>query len=367
MKKKRIIFTVTNDLCFDQRMQRICTSLANGGYDVLLVGVKPENAGPPDIAAYSLKRIPVFFKKGKLFYLEYNLKLFWWLLFQRTDCLCAIDLDTIIPVYWVSRIRNFIRVYDAHELFCEMKEVVTRPFIHRIWKSIERFYVPRFRLGYTVNQPIADIFRRDYGVQYGVIRNVPVLRVAQDSTEKEPFLLYQGAVNEGRMFEVLIPAMQFVDMPLRIYGDGNFLDKTRELISRYGLEGKVLLKGKLLPGELRTVTSRASLGFTLFENNGLSNYLSLANRFFDYVHAVTPQICVDFPVYKDLNKEAPVAVLLYTTDPAVLAEHINKALADRAGYQRMQENCMKRRLEWNWDREQELLLAFYKKILPTGG
>ncbi|MEY4316047.1 MAG: hypothetical protein RI977_1424, partial [Bacteroidota bacterium] len=35
---RRIIFTVTNDLAFDQRMQRICGSLAAAGYAVTLVG-----------------------------------------------------------------------------------------------------------------------------------------------------------------------------------------------------------------------------------------------------------------------------------------------------------------------------------------
>ncbi len=35
---KRIVCTVTNDLNFDQRMIRICTSLTNAGYDVLLIG-----------------------------------------------------------------------------------------------------------------------------------------------------------------------------------------------------------------------------------------------------------------------------------------------------------------------------------------
>ena len=35
---KRIIFTVTNDLRYDQRMQRICTTLSAEGYEVALIG-----------------------------------------------------------------------------------------------------------------------------------------------------------------------------------------------------------------------------------------------------------------------------------------------------------------------------------------
>jgi uncharacterized protein (DUF302 family) len=43
---KKITFTVTNDLTYDQRMQRICASVANAGYDVLLIGRKLQGSLP---------------------------------------------------------------------------------------------------------------------------------------------------------------------------------------------------------------------------------------------------------------------------------------------------------------------------------
>ncbi|WP_290712575.1 glycosyltransferase [Flavihumibacter sp. CACIAM 22H1] len=359
---KRIIFTVTNELNYDQRMQRIAGSLAAAGFSVCLVGVAKKNS--PELLKFSFqqKRIRVWFTKGKLFYLEYMFRLFWWLLFQRVQILCAIDLDTILPVYLVATIRSKKKVYDAHELFCEMKEVVSRPPIYAAWKKLESWMLPKFRRGYTVNEPIARIFEENYGVHYQVIRNVPKLAESSYSLEKNSFLLYQGAVNEGRLFEVLIPAMQWVDYPLHIYGDGNFLEQTRALIKQYKLQEKVFLKGKLAPPALKKITAQALLGFTLFENRGLSNYYSLANRFFDYVHAATPQIAVDFPVYRSLNKEAPVAVLTGTTDARELAMEINNLLADPLRYKMLQQNCLKRRQEWNWEQEEKLLINLYKAL-----
>lgn len=366
MSKKKLIFSVTNDLVFDQRMQRICTSLQHAGYDVMLAGYSTKSSPPLSAQPFKQKRFRLLFSKGKLFYLEYNLRLFIWLLFQPADLMGAIDLDTIIPIYYASRIRKKKRIYDAHELFCEMKEVVSRPSIFRIWKWVERKYVPRFPLGYTVNAPIAEIFKNDYGVVYEVIRNVPVLVENSFSLEKEPYLLYQGAVNEGRNFETLIPAMQWVEIPLWICGDGNFMEQVKELVAKYKVEGKVNFKGKYLPESLRTITAKASLGFTLFENNGLSNYLSLANRFFDYIHAATPQVCVDFPVYRQLNNIAPVAVLVDSNDPLVLADIINKTLADTSSYRKLQENCLKMREKWCWQKEEITLTRFYQKIFSIG-
>ena len=75
-KKKRILFTVTTDLTYDQRMIRICTSLAEAGFDVTLVGRKLSRSLPLTQELFKQRRINCIFKKGKLFYIEYNTRLF---------------------------------------------------------------------------------------------------------------------------------------------------------------------------------------------------------------------------------------------------------------------------------------------------
>ncbi|MEM9023155.1 MAG: glycosyltransferase, partial [Bacteroidota bacterium] len=88
---------MTNDLVFDQRMSRICTSLAKAGYAVTLVGRERKGSEPLREKPFQQVRLRCFWEKGKLFYLEYNLRLFVYLLRNRFDILCAIDLDTILP------------------------------------------------------------------------------------------------------------------------------------------------------------------------------------------------------------------------------------------------------------------------------
>src|SRR5678815_5747716 len=95
---KRLVFTVTNDLSYDQRMIRICTTLAQAGYDVMLVGRKMKGSIPLQERPFRQKRLVNLFQKGKLFYIEYNIHLFCLLLFKRADLICAIDLDTILPL-----------------------------------------------------------------------------------------------------------------------------------------------------------------------------------------------------------------------------------------------------------------------------
>ena len=375
--KKKIFCTVTNDLNYDQRMIRICTSLAAAGYDITLVGRLTRTSLPLVSRPFRQHRLKMIFRKGKLFYLEYNFRLFFFLLFQKMDLLCAIDLDSILPCYFVSRLKSIPRVYDAHELFCEMKEVVTRPLIYKLWKMVERYCVPRFHHGYTVNGLIAAEFGKMYGVSYEVIRNLPVLEErslpaeeASLSTEAaapavghERVILYQGAVNEGRCFETLIPAMAYVDAPLLICGDGNYMSQAKELVRQSGLEEKVIFKGSVLPDELKKITRSAWCGITLFEKKGMSNYYSLANRFFDYIHAGVPQLAVNYPAYKEINNSGPIAVLIDEPGVREIADALNELLNNTDLYQTLLENCKQARLRYNWQEEEKKLIRLYHQIL----
>ena len=112
-------------------MIRICTTLADAGYAVTLVGTKTRNPSPLSKKIYAQKRLPVFIKKGFGFYAEYNTRLFIYLLFKQTDIICCIDLDTILPVWLASKLKPCKRVYDAHEYFSQQKEIITRPGVYR--------------------------------------------------------------------------------------------------------------------------------------------------------------------------------------------------------------------------------------------
>lgn len=363
---QRIIFTVTNDLNYDQRMQRICTSLSKAGYDIQLVGRKMKNSLPLVKQSFSQKRLHCFFQTGILFYAEFNIRLFFWLLFKKTDAVCAIDLDTILPVYFATALRGKKRIYDAHELFTEQKEIITRPAVHRAWLAIERFAVPKFRNGYTVNEFIIDELNRRYRVQYGLVRNLP--EYAELPAEKldhksEKFLIYQGAVNEGRAFESLIPAMKQVNCTLRIFGQGNFFIQAKKIISEHQLEEKVFLEGPVLPAELKKITPQAFIGIMLFENEGMNQYQSLSNRFFDYIMAGIPQLCVAYPEYKKINDQYHIAFMIDEINIQPIANALIAILSDDTGYETLKRNCMIARQALNWEKEEKKLEELYIQFL----
>ena len=373
---KTLVFTVTNDLSYDQRMQRICNSLAENGYDVLLVGRKRDSSIALKEQSFRQKRLACWLQKGPGFYIEYNIRLFFFLVFAKCDVICAIDLDTIIPCYFVSVLRKKQRVYDAHELFTEMKEIVERPRILKIWMMIERFAVPKFKQGYTVNQSLVDELNRRYGVKYEMIRNLPVMptivRVRQgdsaindqrSTTNHQPStIIYQGAVNEGRSFETLIPAMRQVNGKLVVCGDGNFFEQVKQLVQQYHVADKVELKGYVTPDELRRITPTARVAVMLFEPTGMNQFHSLSNRFFDYIMAGVPQVCVNYPEYKAINDQYNIALMIDDTGEETIANALNRLLSDDVLHGDLQQHCLRARQALNWNMEEQKLILFYKKL-----
>ncbi len=363
MKKvKKIVCTVTNDLNYDQRMIRICSTLSSAGYDVTLVGFKRKKSKPLLERPFKQIRLPIIAEKGKIMYAHYWFNLFFFLLFRKVDIICAIDLDTILPVYIISILRNKKRVYDAHEIFTELKEVISRPVIYKMWNWIGNKTVPHFPIGYTIGESYAADFKKKYGVDYGIVRNATILKPLHLPEKKEKYILYQGAVNVGRCFEQLIPAMQYIDTRLIICGEGNFFDEAVELTKKLNLEQKINFMGYVPPAQLSDYTLNAWVGITLFEDTSLSNRLSLANRFFDYMHYAVPQLCIKYPEYERINEQYEIATLVDNPTPEMIAQSINRLLNDMDYYHLLQQNCLKAREKYCWQEETKTLLKVYESI-----
>ena len=345
-------------------MIRICSSLAEAGYDVLLTGTRNNKSLPLQGKKYRQKRIFTFFKNGFGFYAEFNFRLFCWLLFKRADAICCIDLDTMLPVWLAGKLKHTRRIYDAHEYFSQQKEIMTRPKVYKVWHWMEKTFVPKFKNGYCVSNAIIAEFKTVYGVDYALIRNIPLLKpFPAPLTRTEKIILYQGAVNEARGLEFLIPAMKDVAATLVIYGDGNFMEQTKALITANNLGDKVLLKGKVLPEELDAITATAYIGINLVEHIGLNQYYSLANKFFDYMHNGIPQLTMNFPEYKLINDEFEVALLIADLQISTIANALNILLNDKIVYDRLQKNCLKASEILNWQHEEKKLIGFYERVV----
>lgn len=358
---KNILFAVTTDLRHDQRMQRIAATLAQAGWQVTLLGRKRPTSQDLLDAPYGQHRLSCFFHTGPLFYLEFNLRLFFWILKAQPRVLGIVDADTALAGVLAAKIKKLKVTYDAHELFPEMPEVVHRPLVKRTWSWLEKLAFAQADKSYTVSASLAQYFKSRYQQPVGLVRNMPFMVNSMPVLQQPPYFIYQGALNVGRGLECLLHAMKGVDALLFICGAGPLEEDLKQLAQDLGLQYKVRFTGNVPPENLVILTQNALAGIMLLEQKGLSYYYSLANKFFDYVQAGIPQVCVPFPEYQALNQQHEVA-LLVELEVIPVQNAMTALLTDKPLYDRLQANCLVARQQWNWETEQQALLQIYADL-----
>lgn len=366
MKNKTIYFTVTNDLTADQRMHRITRTLAEEGRRVVLIGRKlnKNQKNRQIIKNVEWIRFSLFFKKGKFFYLEYNLRLVFYLMFKRNKIVSSVDFDTLPAVFILKLFSRFPFVFDAHEYFTEVPELKGRKLEKTVWEKIGGKIIPLADRCYTVNESISTIYSALYSRTFHVIRNVPYTsNIAKEERETYPrVILYQGALNQGRGLEESILMMKsFTAYELWLAGNGDVEESLRRLVIENNLQDTVKFLGRLEPEELKVVTSKAWAGLNILHGDSLNYYYSLANKFFDYVHASVPGISMRYPEYINLNEAFKVAELISecTIDNLIEAVHL---LEDPAFYQKIKRNCISASEVWCWEKEKLNLLKVYDQL-----
>jgi glycosyltransferase involved in cell wall biosynthesis len=279
----------------------------------------------------------MLFTRGPLFYTFYNMRLGLKLLLARKpDLLISNDLDTLPACYTVSRIRRVPLIYDSHELFTQMPELIQRKRVQMVWKWIERRLVPRVRHAVTVSYSIATIYRRLYGTRFRVVRNVPERKNCSSreaiSDRKVQMIIYQGALNVGRGLELMIDALQYVeDVRFVIAGTGDIDNELKTRVEQRGVDDRVEFRGRLLPGELTPLTMLADLGISLEEDRGLNYRYALPNKLFDYIQCRVPVLCSSLPEMARIVESYGVGISTGERDPEKLAGIIRYMLKERSG------------------------------------
>ena len=326
---RRIIMAVTNDLLTDQRVDRSCRALQESGYAVTLIGRRLGHASgfghtsnevaekALDARPYRCVRMRLLFRRSALFYAEYNMRLLLKLLLMRADAFYANDSDTLPACCWAARLRGKKLLFDAHELFPDVPELVGKPRVQRVWKWVERTCLPRVDAAFTVSQSVAEEYRRRYGVAMTVVRNLPeriengelrmenypgaaALNVtgdtpAQFSILNSQLILYQGAVNVGRGVRELVDVIgRLPQCRLVVAGDGDLLEELREYAADKPWSERIMFLGRVDPNQLHALTTKADMGVCLLEDLGLSYRCALPNRVGDFVQAGVPLLATGF-------------------------------------------------------------------------
>lgn len=360
----RIIIFATTDLVSDQRLHRTSITLHQEGHDILTIGRRL--AGTPKIVIrkYSVKLFRMVFKKGFFFYLFFNIRIFFYLLFHKFDLVCSNDLDTLLGCRLGCFIKRKPIVYDSHEYFTEVSELIDRPFTRKVWLLIEKLCLKGIKYSSTVSRGIAKEYYKKYGIDMEVIRNLPVRNENFGHKGTQPTIIYQGVLNKGRGLELAIEMMKYLPCYyLLIVGSGDLELKLRKLVLEWNLFDRVQFRGRLPYDKLHDLTSKAWMGISLEEDLGLNYRYALPNKIFDYIQAQISVLVSDLPEMSNIVEEYGVGIIAKTRNPKELAELVSDFLEDK---DKREDTIKKLSIAYNvliWENEKPKFLKLYEKAL----
>lgn len=331
----KVLVSVFNNLYTDQRVEKVCKTIAQAGYKIQLVG--NNWSGAPEMERpYPFERISLKSKKLRFAYLEFQWKLYQYLLKNATSdtILLANDLDSLWPNLMVSKKLNIPVVYDSHEIFTEMPSLNGR-FVKKIWKFLEKKLMPKVKYMMTESESYAEWFQKEYGIKPIIIRNIPRKITYEIIFPKNnpKIILYQGAINPSRGIPQAIEAMGYLDNVIfKIIGDGPKRIEFENLVKEKNLENKVQFLGKMFPEDMRKITKTADVGLSLEENNGVSYYYSLPNKVSDCIQAKVPLVMINFPEMIRIKKEFNIGEVVENHEPKNIAEKIKLVLNNGREY-----------------------------------
>jgi glycosyltransferase involved in cell wall biosynthesis len=369
-KRKKIIVSVTNDIYTDQRVRRVCEFLVDNNYEVTLCGRQLKNSKSLPNTSYKTVRFRLPFTNGAMFYAVYNLRLFFYLFFHKTDALLSNDLDTLLANSWAKKFKpNCKLYYDSHEYFIGVPELISKPKVQKIWRKIEQKYLPKTYKMYTVNESIADLYRQEYNKEIKVVRNISDIKEVKTTLtkkdlglpENKKIIIIQGAgINIDRGAEETIEAIKLLDNCVLIFvGDGDVIQQLKAQVIKENLQNKVLFFGKRPYDELLNFTALSDIGISLDKDTNINYRFSLPNKIFDYIHANTPLLVSDLTEVKKIVEGYNVGIVIPNHKPETIANAIKKMLSDNELYNTYKNNTKVASKDLTWDNECKVLKEIY--------
>lgn len=368
---KKAIVAVINDLVTDQRVHKSCLEISNAGFDVLLVGRQLKSSPKMDTRPYGSHRMKLLFTSGPLFYAFFNFRLFWFLLFHKSDLIVSNDLDTLLASFLVSKIKKVPLVYDSHEYFTEVPELEGR-MAKKVWLSIEKFIFPKIEHIITVNNSIASIYQNLYNKELLVVRNMPlkldfeIEKLTKTELKINPnnrIIILQGSgINQDRGGEEAVLAMKYVSRAvLLIVGGGDALPLLKKMVEEHQLQNKVLFIPRQTRKKLYAYTKLADIGLSLDKDSNLNYHFSLPNKIFDYIQCGTPVLASNLPEISRIINTYKIGQTIDEVCVESISSAINKML-DSNYKENHIENLNKAASELIWETDAAKIRNLYKKI-----
>ena len=293
----------------------------------------------------------------------------------ETDVWHCHDLNTLAVGVRCKRKRPGTRlVYDSHELATERSRMTPRA--RRRAGRQEKRGLRHVDQAIWTERTRAEYVVRRYGIPFPtLIHNVPELLEVKQGWDLHQrlgipadrrLLVYQGSIQEYRGIEESIEAVTLLDhCVLVVIGYGYHRPALEEMVRRRGLEDRVFFFGPIANDELLYYTASADVGMCVIRGESLSYRWSLPNKLFEYMMAGIPVVASDFEEMGRVVREEGVGTVCNPDDPQSIAAAIRAIVDDPEAAARFRAATRVAISRYNWDHEEQKLLALYRRLEPA--
>ncbi|WP_226670834.1 glycosyltransferase family 4 protein [Metabacillus litoralis] len=372
MTKICVLTTVHH--AYDGRIyHKQCKSFKNAGYEVTLLAPKPETIIEND----DIKLVPIEKPKKEWKRFLHAFTVFKLAKQTKADLYHFHDPE-LLPVGVLLRI--FTKkpvIFDVHEHYPNaimskkyLKKWIKHP-VRLVYELIEKISLPIISGVIYTTEEVGERYKRYTSCK---IENYPLPTMfppIDSSNRKNDYILYLGGITPIRGIEELVDGFAHAvklkpEAKLVFVGSfesAAFEKKIKKKVLENGLEGKVVFNGKVPYEKIEEHLAKASIGIIPYLP--VPNHLvCLPNKLFEYMAAGVAVIASDFPHYRKVVDTSNSGVMINPERPQSIAKAIlalleNPEMINELG----QSGKAAFSTKYNWNLEEEKLLAFYKRFL----
>ena len=288
------------------------------------------------------------------------------------DIYVAHDLPALPIASYAAKEKSAKLVYDAHEFFTG--QIALRGKRKDFFKKVEKELIGNVDLMFTVNDDIAELFKKEYNIENihillnlieeRIIKKVDLHKLLHISNKKK-ILLYQGGFLEDRNLEILVESAQFFDEDIVLLMLGySFLEQKLKNIalSKNIMDKKVFFLDRVPQKELLDYTAGADAGIIPYPAIDLNTIYCTPNKLFEFLTANIPIIAnKELVTVGNIFREHKVGNLISFESPDEIARGISKALEiiDTDANQTAIEETSK---HFSWKNQESILIEAYKNL-----
>lgn len=277
------------------------------------------------------------------------------------------DPEMLLPglIFLLFRIKI---VFDFHEDFIRKWLPSKGGFSFKSWifKNIEKISVPFYSFVIAADSHVYQKYNPKKTILIGNYPPLKFLDLKHDEKKhNDSFnVVYLGTIHEQRGLIKCVEAINLVDIPnVKLHIIGN--SKYPELTKLFKESERVIYHGRVNWEILNKELSKMDVGMAVLQPVPAFTYSPGENivKLFEYAGLGIPFIISDFPGIRNFIERNGGGLLVDPTDVKQIASTIEQLYHNKKLYYKLSEEGKKMVInEYNWDKQEKVLLEAYGKL-----